>query len=398
MRGQCMIKSNSKLALALLLFAQMFHSCFGGPTVMSQRSLNEAAMEGDRQAVSIREIEDTSPRRELYLKQKDVSVRPARTQSETGSLNSVDDSRSYLLATKPPIAVGEHLEVKVSSNRIESKDTPQSATPGGADASGDKTDAKSTAAVEDVLLKALPDLEQAGSEKPTIIKNFKVQVYDILENGDALVMFHRRSIRGDQAADVLVRGRIPYSSLSDRENLSTNMMEDISFRESQDGDITERHSLNWEDEYTLRLSGFDEAKSKSALALEEKAKQLQEARGKVVTQIKSMGSERQTMAKERDGYLKKQKDDEQKIEEMEAKLKEQESELADLRPKPEEDEEKSDDDTKSTDAEKKGAGAKLTDKPASAKGDSSKKEDEKKGVEKKEKPAPDKKPTAGVKK
>lgn len=305
--------------------------CSGNRKTISERPLVEATRGDDAVPGNVRDIEQNKPAREFYVKNKDLKVKPVRKLNSNGSLTSVEDARSYVLPTTLPIAVGSVLDIKMTSNRLDTAPL----TPGG---EAPKVDDKSQAQLEQELLKALPNLDPGATavDKPTLVKSFKSQVIDIRDNGDVVVAYHRRSIRADQAADLLIKAVVPYEALTDRDNITTAKLEDIQLRESQDGDLIERMSSNWEDEYTLRMSGFDEAKSKSALALEDQRNQIKEAKGKVVAQIKSLGNERNTMAKERQGLLDAKKKDDEKIKSLEEQIKERDAEIEKLKPKEDE--------------------------------------------------------------
>lgn len=329
--------------LGLLAVLGMF-ACANGRNTISQRPLVDATRGDGSTAVEIREIEQPRPPHEFYVKNKELKVKPVRKQNASGSLSSVDDARSYVLPTMLPIAVGTILDIKTTSNRL---DTPASTGSLADTTTGAPAEDKSSAQLEQTLLKAVPQLEPgSANDKPTLVKNFKVQVIDVKDNGDVVVAYHRRSLRADQASDLLINATIPYAALTDRDNITTAKLENVKLTESEDGEVIERISANWEDEYTLRISGFDEAKSKSALALEEQRRQLGEAREKVVAQIKSLGTERNTMTKERQGLLDAKKKDDEKISELEAKLKEQAEQIEKLTPKEE------NSDANLTDAEK----------------------------------------------
>jgi len=313
-------------------------SCSSRSGVISQRPLVDATRSDGAVAVNTREVEPPPAQKEFYIRGKELAVKPKKRPSQTGSLSSVEDARSYQLPGHLPLTVGTILDIKTASNRNEAGPNSPGATAGSLAGGGSApTDDKSSAQLEQTLMKALPNLEPgSGTEKPTIVRNFKMQVIDIRDNGDAVVAYHRRSLRANQAADILINAVIPYAALTDRENLSTSQLESIRLTESQDGEVIERVSTNWEDEYTLRVSGFDEAKSKSALVLEDQKRQLKDARDKVVSQIKSLGQERQTMTKERQTLLDNKKKDEEKIADLETKLKERDEEIAKLKPKEEE--------------------------------------------------------------
>jgi DNA repair exonuclease SbcCD ATPase subunit len=308
-------------------------SCSGRKT-LSERPI-ETSPGAPAKQLAIREIPGDAERKEFYVKSSQIDIKEKKRTPSHGSLSSVDDPRSFLMPTPMPVRVGSVIEIKTSSNRL---DAGSSADEKGKAKGKDvvaKADEKNQK-LEDELMKALPNLEPGTENRPSIVKSFNAKVIEVRENGDAVVSYHRQSIRSDQASDLLIRAVVPQEALSDRDNIKTTQLRDVAIRESLDGEVSDRVSENWEDEYTLRMSGFDEAKSKSAVALDSQKKQLQEARDKVVQQIKSLGQERNSMAKERNDLLDKKAKDDQKITELEKKVAEQDEEIQSLKPKEEE--------------------------------------------------------------
>lgn len=306
--------------------------CFGNRHAISQRPIT-----GEQEKIAGREVAVPIPPQDVYTKQTVLSIKPIKKVNTNGSLTSLDDPRAYLLASTAPLVVGTFLDIKTISNTEAAKATPATtAKPGTA-----------AAQVEQDLLKSLPNLDpvQGDPEKPNLVANFKAEVLEVLENGDAIIGYHRRSVRGDQASDYLIKARVPQAALAEKESLTTANLVDVEFRESREGELSERHSSRWEDEYTLRMSGFDEARSKSAVALEDQRRQIKDTRDKLATQIKAFSTERNTVAKERAEYLAKKKEEAQKITELEAKVKEQNEEIDKLKPK-EEDKEKAEEEAK----------------------------------------------------
>lgn len=322
--------------IMLMSIVPALAGCFGNRHTISQRPLT-----GEQEKIAVRDIATPASPPDVYTKQKVLSIKPIKKSNTNGSLTALDDPRSYLMASTAPLIVGSFLDIKTVTNADAAKMAPAK----------DAAPAKSTQTamqVENELLKTLPTLDPAKDdlEKPSVVPGFKAEVLEVLENGDAIVGYHRRSVRGDQASDFLVKARVPQSSLLDKDNLTTANLADVEFRESREGEISERHSSRWEDEYTLRMSGFDEARSKSAVALEDQRRQLKETRDKLATQIKAFSTERQTVAKERTDYMNKKKEDAQKVADLEVKVKEQTEEIEKLKPK---EEEKSEEDAKLAD-------------------------------------------------
>ena len=310
MRSHMLVTMRTVLkAMLMLALLGQLAACFGHVETISSRT-----------PVPFEKIESTpfssrSPEApagpELWVRNKDIKVEPRRDVDDSGSLFDVDDERNHLFQAKVP-TVGSWLQIDVASNRVDSKP----ASP----------EAPATTAPDDELLRALPSLEPA-SKDPAPLKNFKVRIIHMLKNGDALVQYQRRSTREDDASDITVTGRIPWARLVSNDALTTNDISDVKWQESRSGEFVERRSVNWEDEYTMRMSGFDEAKSKAALDLEEKRKQLLGIREKLDTRIRTLADERSSMVKQRDELVAKQKSDADKLTELQKTVEEQKREI-----------------------------------------------------------------------
>ncbi len=263
---------------------------------------------------------------EIFVRNKKVDIRLRDESNSTGSLMRINDGRNYLFSDRSPIRIGSFVDVIINSARLNKKEIPKA----------DPADKKNTTAqaggdeVVKALREALPDLSPAD-EEASVVKRLKMRVVDQLENGDVLVSYQRESQRGVYGAKVDVRARVSYEVINSDRELTTDDLNDVEWFESNQGELVERKSAGWEDEYTLRVSGFDEAKSKQALALEEKRNQIESVREKLDSQLVSLGKERRTMAKERNSLLKKQANSIEKIDELNQKITAQEEELKSLR-------------------------------------------------------------------
>lgn len=304
-------------------------SCLtNAPRYISQR-------EPATQVAPIQEISSSEPKNEkpldLFVRQKDVLIRRKAPVNETGSLTDLNDPRAYLFGFERPVEVGMFIDVKIASNRADT-----SPSPAGAESKPEKTDGKDApskdVAVED-LLKSLPSLEPGTENKPVLLKNIKMQVMERFDNGDVLVMHRRRSIREGQGADVTVTARVPAEALARVDNINTLDLADVNWRESFNGDVAERKSANWEDEYSLRLSGFDETKSKDALGLEEKRAQLKSVRDKLENEMKGFAGERSRLSDERAKLLEGKAQDAAKIADLEKQNSELQKKVDQLAPK-----------------------------------------------------------------
>lgn len=323
-------------ALAASLVAMACGSCMTGtPHYISQRDPVPAV--APVQEISAVEPKEQKPL-DLFVRQKDVKIRRKAPSNSTGSLTDLNDPRAYLFGFERPVEVGMFVDVKIASNRsdgqaagAESAATDKPADPNAAKPGAAGQESKDVAA--EALLKALPSLDPAPQNKPILLKSIKMQVLERFENGDVLVMHRRRSIREGQGADVTVTSRLPAEALARLDNVSTLDLADVDWRESFGGEVAERKSANWEDEYSLRLSGFDETKSKDALGIDEKREQLKSARDKLETEMKGFVGERSRMSTERSKLLEEKAKDDAKITELEKRNSELEKKIEEMKPK-----------------------------------------------------------------
>jgi hypothetical protein len=270
---------------------------------------------------------------DLFVRQKELRIRRKAPINETGSLTDLNDPRAYLFGFERPIEIGQFIDVKVASNRADTAAKGDSSAAADGAAADEKSPTKGVD--ESALLKALPSLEPAGKNKPVLVKNIKMQILERFDNGDVLVMHKRRSIREGQGAEIAVTARLNAETLSRPDQVSTADLADIDWRESTDGELVERKSANWEDEYSLRLSGFDETKSKDAIGLDEKREMLKSARNKLENEMKGFSQERAKMAKERASLLDEKAKDNAKIADLEKQSAELQKKVEDLSPKDE---------------------------------------------------------------
>lgn len=345
----------------VLLPLLLLISCNAYREPISSRPIPSLEKGDGKMNVIARPVPSPSPIPELYTRQKELKIKPASVDNETGSLMNLADNRNYLFTPRNVFNPGQALNIKVASNRI---DAPKSAP-----ASANASQAAPIAGGDDFennLLKSFPNLEGAGPDKPNLIRQFKMEVTHQLENGDAMVVLKRVSMRGDYANEILVKARIPFDRLVATDDLTTNDLADVSWNESLDGQFIERSSPNWEDEYTARLSGFDEAKSKAALALQEQRKQLQDIRGKLDTRLRTAANERQQVSKLREDLNRKAQENEAKLEENRQQLADRTKELEDT--KKELEDMKKENKLKANEKDAAAAAAPAADKKAPAKG------------------------------
>jgi hypothetical protein len=317
---------NIVVAVAILMAG-----CMPSVKKISGRNPDLFDKESDKFSGNSRPIGGTPP--DLFVKEKKIVIKDVEEENDSGSLFNVDDERNYLFASTGPQTIGRYLDINVVSNRT---DAAKAAKPGPVKTAEEQKAedlAKSQDEIQKELLGSLPDLNPAGTpEDPALIKSFKVRIVHRYSNGDVLAMLSRQSTSEDQLKDVNIETRIPFDRLASGEPLTTRDLIDVKYHENNDGEITDRTSTGWEDEYSLRLSGFDEAKSKGATDLADKRKKLEEATKKLETRMKSFGEERNLLSKEKQDLTAKTEEQQEKVKTLEDKVKEQEEIIEDLKP------------------------------------------------------------------
>jgi hypothetical protein len=322
----------SLITLVLTATVALASACAPSVQQVSSRPPNLFDKETGTVEMHGREPVAAQPAPEIFVRKREVLVQPADRPNDTGSLFNPEDERNYLFASSGPVTPGRYVTIAVASNR--GAGTPAAkpaaaAAAAPADASKAKDGTGAPDAAEQELLKALPELEPADKDATALIKSFKMRILHRFENGDALAQFTRESQRDDEVNQVDVQARIPYERLVAGDGLTTADLFDVKLVESREGELVERQSSAWEDEYTMRLSGFSEAKSRLAMELDEKRKQLLETRENLETRIKTLADERQQVAKQRDDLAKKSTDTQTKIQGLEDKVKTQEETIQD---------------------------------------------------------------------
>jgi len=277
---------------------------------------------GDRMVGQRRSPTDQQMAPEIFVKRDEIVIEPVDQRNTTGSLFNLDDERNYLFVANPPLVVGKYIDVAVTSNRVAQNDA------GGAAADGE---APSMEGIEGEILASLPHLGPL-EKGDSLVSSLRMRVDKVFPNGDVIASLQRRSVRGVIGNAIDVKARVPFDRLTPGFKLTTKDLSDVHWFESLDGQITERHSSAWEDEYTARISGFEEAMSPQAVDIARKEKQLQESRQRMEGQLRAMGAERELVAREREQAFKMRAEVEQKVAELEEKVREREQELQRIRP------------------------------------------------------------------
>lgn len=229
---------------------------------------------------------------------------------DTGSLMELSSDRNIIYPDITPVAVGDTITLAVSSPR--SKKPAAGAAPAPA---GDLE---------------LPDLGPAKAEaKP--IETLTMKVRQRLPNGDFIVQYQTTSTTTRDDTYTFVTAILDGKKRFNRAGLSTADLSDISFRQ-KDGpkEDYELSSTGWLDEYTLRLSGFNQANSRQALELEEKRKRLAQIRNNLKNRIRSFKKERQKVILSREKFRQKLSEQRQQSEQQQTQLASSEERIKEL--------------------------------------------------------------------
>lgn len=253
---------------------------------------------------------------QFYRKKTQLDIRETDEPSLNGSLFNVENAKNDLYRDTAPDGIGNVVAIAVVIPPVEGKTAEAK----------EQTEEEKKAA-EDELIKDFPELEPPTDQSKRLLRSFNMKIAKTYPNGDVLAVYTRSSETDFEVKAVEVSARIPYEKLVSLEGVTTKDLRDVKFRSSDSKESVERVSTTWEDEYTLRISGFTEAQSKEASELNLKRQQLLQLRQNMYDRLKTFSSERGTIAKERDKLLKERKDEKEEMEKLKTKIKELEDSL-----------------------------------------------------------------------
>jgi len=304
-------------AIIILLAWTFVSGCQSGMIPASQRDLNKGdgvlhAKPGSRQ-------KDDSGER-LYRRKADVTIEDKGAGMENGSLFNPRDQGNHLFADRNIDLRGQEVNVIVTSLKLKKEPANPPAVGSGAkapvDGAGDTKNAKPNPdELEKTLLAMAPHLD-GGDKNPELITEFRMTVLRRTDEGDYLARFKRESVNEYEVNRLEVTARIPYQKTLPGEVLTTNDLLDVEFLDEHDAEVFERRSITWEDEYSLRMSGFSEAKSKAAQELDSRKRELEKVRQQLDVRVKNLTKERTQVVKERERVGKKEAELDQKFKEM----------------------------------------------------------------------------------
>ena len=303
---------------SLIVMSFILNGCQTGFVPISQRNMYEkegkSANLGHRRPIEERATAGS----EVYLKRQNIEIVPQEGKNYSGSLLALENPDTFLFTNAPRGKLGDFVDVFVQVNRKEKPATPATAPTASTDP------AAKGKAVQDELIAALPKLEPGTAEAkmPGLIK---MKVVRKLDNGDVIVEAARASQNEWEANSQRATARIPYSKVSNPGDITTADLADVHWSESVNGSMTERESNTWEDEYSMRWAGFDEARSKVALDLENKRKDLEKVKDRLKDKIVNVGRERNKLAAEKDKVDVLRREAEDKLNELSQKNTQQDA-------------------------------------------------------------------------
>ncbi len=286
------------------------------PTVVKYSSRNPDLFEKptDKLVGQSRGNDENSPKPEIYVKQKKISIESRDKPNTTGSLFNPESEGNYLFTPASPMKVGRYVTVNIASTRNNTQDP--NAKPTSAPKPSDP------AVPEDELLKTLPDLAPKEKGEVSLLKDFKMKITHKYPNGDVLALVERNSQTVDDFHNLSAEAKIPYEKLASGDPLTTDDLTEVKFNEFREDEAIQRHSSGWQDEYSLRLSGFNEAKSKVAAELADQRSKMQETKQRLEERIKTLSSERKLIAKQREELSQKRQESENKLKTAKQKIEE----------------------------------------------------------------------------
>jgi hypothetical protein len=300
---RAIIRTRIRLLVALATGVPHFVSC-ATSELISQRPVDPAIAQ---EPVTHGPGVQTPERQDLFTRERRAVIKEIqRDPDATGSLFPLDDPRTNLIVQNP-LRTGMLLDVKVVAARSAAGDGAKSTK--GSTKPGDASNAGGDVAA------SVPKLEPAEPGAAPL-KSIKMRLDSILPNGDGIVTVTRSSSREGEFHEVYARASIPAERMIPGAALTTSDLFDVTFSDFDGTRTTERRSTAWEDEYSLRLSGFDELRSKQAIAVEESRRQVEAEKEKIAEESRKVADERARSAKQRDELQQKLRDAEAKIAEL----------------------------------------------------------------------------------
>ena len=320
------------LVLGFILAITTLEACQSRLAPISQRPLAPGRSTKDKTTSNGPE--------EVLLKQLDYQVVPKTPLHAYGSLYQPKNRRNQLFADQPVAEPNTYLDVAVMMNRQpgaksqgEKEAVTSSPAPlvaGAAEGAKEPTVPDSDLAA--LLPKQFPHLD-GGATNPAVLKTLKFNVLHRLDNGDAILGLRRVTENDNETKVVEIRARLASAALMrEKSEFTTRDLSEVEIKEVNQGELTVRRSSGWEDEYTLIMSGFTEAKSRLAQDLDERQKLIDQSKVQLQTKVESFSKERQQVAKERERLSKEKAQLDKKMQDLSTEVDEQKKAIEALKP------------------------------------------------------------------
>ena len=251
----------------------------------------------------------------VYKKKSEVHIKPNLDSRASGSLSYLENSNNDLFSTNPKYSVGDYIPITVVNHRSDKKDNNKG---------GDKDEKKQEESLdEDALLQSIKSLEPPSNHGNNLIKKFNMKIVHQFDNGDFLLEYNRETRNSFLSNEMIVQARLPSKNLNEDKQVTTNDLVNVRMLESEENDIVERKSTSWDNDITLRMSGFNEVKSKLAGEIDQSRKRIEDIKSKFQEKLKLIGKERKSYAKDRLKNQKEMQELTKKIELQKTKIAEQ---------------------------------------------------------------------------
>lgn len=252
-----------------------------------------------------KDMQGQAPAWDQPMNQRPVIVKQEDRLSKYGSLYDPDSNQLQGYRGKSAVRVGDIFRFKVQTNRESPPKTIAEAAEEANSDGGSNSD----------LLSSLPKLTPEDSDA-RLLKYLTFKLMQNMDDGTSLMFFERAYTNEIGGRNVQVYARVDSQKLVSAEDLTTDDLFDVRIRDQNGANVVNRDSTYWDDEYTLRLSGFNELGSKEARTLEAKRRELEGVKDRLKTRIGNFGTREKALAKEREELRKRQ----EKVNEAQAKL------------------------------------------------------------------------------
>jgi len=262
----------------------------------------------------------------LFVEKKNLDIKKKPMKND-GSLFSVNSPSAYLFVKRVPFSAGDFLSIKVDPLALEKKSNSSD------EKKGDETKPTASDAGADSLtaelMAAMPNLGPGEFPNGKVLPEIQAEVIERTAEGDLIVESSRVSSVDGRTKRVQFQAKIPARIVADSANFSTKDLRDVSFIEEGDESIR-RNSSSWNDEYSLRYSGFTETASQSARQLADDRKKLQEVKDRLDNKVKAFSSDRSRFSKERAKMLEDSQSREAKLAEADRLIEEKKAYISKL--------------------------------------------------------------------